>query len=56
MQADEDAVEELARAVEALELRMAQVEEAQALLLETVSSNLDFMTATNERLDRLEAR
>lgn len=54
MRADDD-VAELRAAVAALEQRMAQLEEAQSLLLETVSSNLDFMTATNERLDRLEA-
>lgn len=55
MEADDDLFE-LRRAVEALERRMAQLEEAQGLLLETVSSNLDFMTATNQRLDQLEAR
>jgi hypothetical protein len=56
MVADGDEAAVLRAAVTALEERMAQLEEAQILLLETVSSNLDFMTATNERLDRLEAR
>lgn len=48
--------EELAARIAALERRVAELEAAQALLLESATANLEFMQATNRRLDELEAR
>ncbi len=48
--------EELLARIAALERRVAELEAAQALLLESATANLEFMQATNRRLDELEAR
>lgn len=42
--------------VAALHARVAELESAKGLLLETATANLDFMQATNARLEKLEAR
>lgn len=51
----DDPDEELLARIAALERRVAELEAAQALLLESATANLEFMQATNRRLDELEA-
>lgn len=52
----EDPTDDLVARLAALERRVAELEAAQALLLESATANLEFMQATNRRLDELEAR
>lgn len=53
--ADEPDLLALVDLVAQLHARVAELEAAKGLLLETATANLEFMQATNARLDALEA-
>lgn len=53
---DDEDLQELRDRMASLERRVAELESAQALLLESATANVEFMQATNRRLEQLEAR